>query len=179
MEKVKTVEAHADFIRAIIVHPTEPYVITSSDDAKIKIWNYEKDFYLVRTLDEHKHFVMALAFNPKDLTKFGSTSMDKTIKIWNLTTEGKANFTLQGHKGSVNTIDFYKGDKPHLVTGSDDHTIKIWDYQTRQCLNTLEVYKMAVTCVQYHPDLPLLISTAEDGLSLIHHSGNHTLLNTL
>lgn len=29
---------------------------------------------------------MSLAFNPKDLTKFGSASMDKTIKIWNLTT---------------------------------------------------------------------------------------------
>lgn len=80
---------------------------------------------------------MALAFNPKDLTKFGSTSMDKTVKIWNLTTEGKANFTLTGHKGSVNCIDFYKGDKPHLATGSDDHTIKVWDYQTRQCLHTI------------------------------------------
>lgn len=103
---------------------------------------------------------MALAFNPKDLTKFGSASMDKTIKIWNLTTEGKANFTLSGHQGSVNCIDFYKGDKPHLVTGSDDHTIKIWDYQTRQCLQTLDVYKMNVTSVCYHPDLPLLLSTA-------------------
>jgi coatomer subunit beta' len=61
-------------------------VITGSDDSKIKIWNFEKDFSLVRILDEHKHFVMSLAFNPKDLTKFGSTSMDKTIKIWNLTT---------------------------------------------------------------------------------------------
>lgn len=134
---MKSIEAHGDFIRAIIVHPTEPFVITSSDDAKIKIWNHDKDFSLVRTLDEHKHFVMALAFNPKDLTKFGSTSMDKTVKIWNLTTEGKANFTLTGHKGSVNCIDFYKGDKPHLATGSDDHSIKIWDYQTRQCLHTI------------------------------------------
>lgn len=51
MEKVKSIEAHADFIRAIIIHPSEPYVITGSDDAKIKIWNYEKDFTLVRTLD--------------------------------------------------------------------------------------------------------------------------------
>lgn len=40
MEKVKAFEAHADFIRAIIVHPSEPYIITSSDDSKIKIWNY-------------------------------------------------------------------------------------------------------------------------------------------
>lgn len=38
---------------------------------------------------------------------------------------------------------------------------------------------MSVTSVHYHPDLPLLISTAEDGLSIIHHSGNYTVLNTL
>jgi len=31
MEKVKEFQAHGDFIRAIIVHPTEPYIISSSD----------------------------------------------------------------------------------------------------------------------------------------------------
>lgn len=40
MEKVKSFEAHNDFIRAIIVHPSEPYIITGADDAKIKVWNY-------------------------------------------------------------------------------------------------------------------------------------------
>ena len=124
-------------MRSIIIHPTEPFIITASDDSKIKIWNYETGFTLKRTLDEHKHFVLALAFNPKDNSKFASTSMDKSIKIWNLTTEGKANLTLTGHKGSVNTVDFYKGDRPHFATGSDDKTIKVWDYQTKQCLATI------------------------------------------
>lgn len=40
MDKVKEFQAHNDFIRAIIVHPIEPYIITSSDEAKIKIWNF-------------------------------------------------------------------------------------------------------------------------------------------
>ena len=40
MEKVKAIEAHNDFIRAIIVHPNEPFIISASDDSKIKIWNY-------------------------------------------------------------------------------------------------------------------------------------------
>ena len=40
MEKVRSVEAHADFIRCVVVHPVEPYLISCSDDSKIKIWNY-------------------------------------------------------------------------------------------------------------------------------------------
>lgn len=179
MEKVKDFEAHTDFIRGIIVHPSEPFIITCSDDTKIKIWNYDKDFVLKRTLEEHKHFVLALAFNPKDLTKFASASMDKTIKIWNLTTDGKANLTLTGHKSSVNTIDFYKGDRPHFASGSDDKTIKIWDYQTKQCLVTLESHSMAITCVYFHPELPIIFSTSEDGKSIIHHSNSYNILNTL
>ena len=31
MEKVKEFQAHGDFIRGIIVHPTEPYFVTCSD----------------------------------------------------------------------------------------------------------------------------------------------------
>lgn len=30
LEKVHTFEAHTDYIRSIIVHPTHPYVLTSS-----------------------------------------------------------------------------------------------------------------------------------------------------
>jgi coatomer subunit beta' len=134
-------------------------MMSCSDEAKIKIWNYQKDFSLVATLDEHKHFVMAMAFNPRDLTKFASGSMDKTIKLWNITSEGKANMTLSGHKAGVNCLDFYRGDRPHIVSGSDDRTIKIWDYQTKQCLNTITTHTLAVSAVTFHPDLPILIST--------------------
>ena len=113
------------------------------------------------------------------MSKFASGSMDKTIKLWNLTTDGKANMTITGHKGSVNAIDFYKGDRPHFATGSDDKTIKIWDYQTRQCLSTIETHTMAVTSIYFHPDLPIIFSTSEDGKSIIHHSNSYNVLNTL
>ena len=105
----------------------------------------------VAVYEEHKHFVMALAFNPKDLAKFGSGSMDKTIKIWDIRSEGKANITLTGHKSGINCLDFHHSDKPHLVSGSDDRTIKVWDYQTRQCLKTIESYTLAVSGVCFHP----------------------------
>lgn len=84
MERVKAFEGHVDFLRCILVHPQQNYVISCSDDQTIKIWDYEKNFTLVKTLNEHKNFVMQLAINPRDFDKFASASMDKTIKIWSV-----------------------------------------------------------------------------------------------
>lgn len=38
---------------------------------------------------------------------------------------------------------------------------------------------MAVTSVQFHPELPIILSTSEDGKSIIHHSNSYNVLNTL
>ena len=34
MDKVHTVEAHSDYLRSIAVHPTHPYILTSSGGSK-------------------------------------------------------------------------------------------------------------------------------------------------
>eukprot|EP00968_Pinguiococcus_pyrenoidosus_P013803 scaffold1247_cov251-Pinguiococcus_pyrenoidosus.AAC.39 len=45
MEKIKAWErAHDDYIRFIEVHPTLPYVLTSSDDLTIKLWDWERNW---------------------------------------------------------------------------------------------------------------------------------------
>ncbi len=81
MEKIKTWEAHSDYIRNILIHPSEPYILSSSDDASIKMWDFEKNFVLVRTFEGHLHYVMMLNFNPRDSNIFASASIDKTIKV--------------------------------------------------------------------------------------------------
>ena len=46
MEKIKTFEAHNDYIRCIHVHPSQPYIISSSDDSvsreQIMLNSFEK-----------------------------------------------------------------------------------------------------------------------------------------
>lgn len=37
LEKVHSFEAHSDYIRSIIVHPTHPYILTSS--GKMGSWS--------------------------------------------------------------------------------------------------------------------------------------------
>ena len=48
MEKVKDMEAHADYIRFVEIHPTLPYILSSSDDMSIKLWNWEQNWDIAR-----------------------------------------------------------------------------------------------------------------------------------
>ncbi|KAJ3194691.1 Coatomer subunit beta' [Irineochytrium annulatum] len=178
-EKVTAFEAHQDYIRSIAVHGSQPYILTSSDDMLIKLWDWEKGWKNVMTFDGHTHFVMQVAFNPKDGNTFASASLDKTVKIWSLGSS-VPNYTLEGHEKGVNCVDYYYGgDKPYLVTGADDRLVKVWDYQNKSCVQTLEGHTQNVTIVAFHPELPIIISGSEDGTVRIWHANTYRLENTL
>ena len=81
MDKIKVFEAHADYIRCVAVHPTLPYVLSSSDDMLIKLWDWEKDWVCTQIFEGHSHYVMHVTFNPKDTNTFASASLDRSIKV--------------------------------------------------------------------------------------------------
>ena len=85
MDKVKAWEAHTDYIRYVEVHPNRPFVISSSDDMSIKLWDWEKDFECVQLFEGHVHYVMMVKINPRDTNTFASASLDRSIKVWGLT----------------------------------------------------------------------------------------------
>jgi coatomer subunit beta' len=164
MEKVKEYEAHQDFIRCIVCHLKLPIFLSSSDDSTIKLWDVENDFKLIRSYEEHKDFVMKLAINLKDYSMFASGSTDKKIKIWSFNVPN-SQLTLEGHLKGVNTIAFCPlNDKPYLASGSDDMLVKIWDYTNKHCLFTFPGHESNLSSVCFHPELPLLITVAEDQL---------------
>ena len=81
MDKIKTFEAHTDYIRCVAVHPTLPYVLSSSDDMLIKLWDWDKGWICTQIFEGHSHYVMQVTFNPKDTNTFASASLDRTIKV--------------------------------------------------------------------------------------------------
>lgn len=83
MEMIKDIEAHTDYIRSLIIHLTLPYVLSSSDDKLIKLWDWEKDWICSKVFEGHQHYVMQAAFDPNDLNTFASASLDGTIKVRN------------------------------------------------------------------------------------------------
>nr|CAN65839.1 hypothetical protein VITISV_008969 [Vitis vinifera] len=152
MEKIAEFEAHTDFIRSVAVHPTLPYVLVGSALKRFK---------------GHAHYVMQVAFSPKDAHTFASASLDGTIKVWNLSSPAP-DFTLDGHSKGVNCIDYFmRGSKPYLISGSDDHTAKVWDYQAKSCVQTLEGHTNNVS------------ASSEDGNVHIWDGATYRLGNTL
>ncbi|KAK9451268.1 coatomer WD associated region-domain-containing protein [Limtongia smithiae] len=179
-EKVAQFEAHPDYIRAIAVHPTQSFVLTASDDMTIKLWNWEKDWRCIQVFEGHSHYVMSLAFNPKDTNTFASACLDRTVKIWSLGSPSP-NFTMEAHdtKG-VNFVDYYPlADKPYIITTSDDRTVKIWDYQTKSCIATLDGHTSNVSFAVFHPELPIIISGSEDSTIKVWNANTYKLEQTL
>ena len=179
-EKIADFEAHSDYVRSLAVHPTKPYVLSGSDDLTVKLWNWEKNWTLEQTFEGHDHFVMCVAFNPKDPNTFASGCLDRTVKVWSLG-QPTPNFTLNtGQEKGVNYVDYYPlPDKPYLITSSDDFTAKVWDYQTKSCVATLEGHLSNVSFAAFHPTLPIIISGSEDGTLKIWNSTTYKVEKTL
>ena len=164
-------KAHDDYIRQIAVHPTQPYILSCSDDAKVKMFKIgNNQMKLEKTFEGHEHFVMDVKFNPKDPSTFATVSLDCTIKFWGINST-TPRFTLKGHKGGVNCLEFFPGsDKPYIATGADDYEIRIWDYQTKSCVSTLLGHQGNIIGLKFHPVYPLLFSTGEDEMFLVWNS---------
>lgn len=154
--------------------------MTSSDDMTIKLWNWDNNWKLEQTFEGHQHYVMSLAFNPKDPNTFASACLDHTVKIWSLG-NNSPNFTLVAHEQKgVNYVSYYpQSDKPYLITSSDDRTIKIWDYQTKSAVATLEGHSSNVSFAIFHQELPIIISGSEDATIKIWNANTYKLEKTL
>ncbi|KAK4361935.1 hypothetical protein RND71_017176 [Anisodus tanguticus] len=177
-EKTKEFKAHDDFIRSLAVHPTLPYVLSGSDDMVIKLWDWEKDWACTRVFKGHNHYVMQVAFNPKENETFTSVSLDCTVKMWNLISSDPI-LQVEAHSKGINCVDFLsRVDKQYLITGSDDHTAKVWDLQTQTCVQILEGHKNNISALAVHPELPALFTGSEDGTFSVWDATNYRLLNT-
>ena len=88
-----TLRSHFDGIRALSFHPTEPVLITASEDQTLKMWNLQKtipakksaslDVEPVYTFRAHTGPVLSLALSPEGDYAF-SGGIDSTVRVWNM-----------------------------------------------------------------------------------------------
>ncbi|VAI81559.1 unnamed protein product [Triticum turgidum subsp. durum] len=163
VQEVNSFRAHDRFLESMSIHPTQPYVLSSSD-TQIKLWDWDKDWECRRTFMEHSHTVKQVAFNPWNTNSFASASRDHTANVWSLDSS-RSMYTLSGHLDEVNCLDFFTRDnQQYLITGSEDMTAKIWDLRKEMCIETLKGFMFPVVSIVSHPRLPLVIIGTRNGI---------------
>ena len=128
-----TLEGHRGPITCVAMHPTFNLVVSSSEDASIKVWDYESGEF-EKTLKGHTNSVNALCFDARGET-LASCSSDLSIKLWDFQNDFKCRKTLTGHEHTVSGVCFVPTSE-HLVSCSRDMSIRIWEINTGYCIHT-------------------------------------------
>jgi platelet-activating factor acetylhydrolase IB subunit alpha len=118
---------HRSKITKVVFHPVYTQIASSSEDASIKIWDYETG-ECEQTLREHTGMVNYLNFHPKE-DCMATCSKDMTIKLWKRKhgDEFKVYKTLQGHDHEVSAVEYLRPNGDYIISCSRDKTIRIWD----------------------------------------------------
>ncbi|XP_057724162.1 coatomer subunit beta'-2-like [Arachis stenosperma] len=138
-------------------------IVSASDDNVLKLWDWKKGWACLKTFQGHSHYVMSVAFNPKDPSTFATASLDGTLKIWSVDSSAPI-VTLDGHLKGVNCANYFiSHDKEYLISGSDDYT----------------GHGNNVIAVCSHSELPIIITASEDSTVKIWDNVTYRLQNTL
>jgi len=135
-----TLTSHRAPVTRVAFHPTWTVLASASEDASVKIWDWESgDFE--RTVKGHTKAVADVDFDSKgqymgqwggskkpdfSYTRSVTCSSDLTIKLWDPANEYNNVKTLHGHDHSVSSVRFTpNGDV--LVSASRDKTVRVWE----------------------------------------------------
>lgn len=153
---------HREPITRVIIHPVYSVVCSASEDATIKIWDYDSGDH-EKTLKGHTDSVQDLAFDPTGKL-LASCSADMTVKLWDFQSYECVR-TMHGHDHNVSSVTFMP-DGDHLLSCSRDCTVKVWEVSSGFCKKTLVG----------HNDWIKMVRVSNDGALLATCSRDHTII---
>ena len=111
------------FEKQVIFHPIFNVLVSCSEDATIKVWDFETGEF-ERTLKGHTDSVQDINFDPSGKLMV-SCSADMSIKLWDFHQTYDCIKTLYGHNHNVSSVCFLPaGD--YIVSASRDKVIMMW-----------------------------------------------------
>lgn len=143
-----TLRSHFDAIRALTFHPSQPVLLTASEDGTLKLWNLNKtmhskksaalDVEPIYTFRGHSGAVLSLAMGEEEKYCY-SGGVDGSIRCWKCPDlnvdpydnydQGVESAVLLGHEDSVWDLA-YSSNLKRLASCSADGTVRIWDTQS-------------------------------------------------
>lgn len=154
---------HKASITRVTFHPIYNTLVTASEDATLKVWDWESGEF-ERTVKGHTKAVMDCDFDAKG-ELLASCSSDLTIKIWAVSDDYKNTKTLYGHDHSVSSVKFMpSGD--HLVSASRDKTVRMWEVSNGYCVRTFQAHLEWVRAVEPSSDGRHIVTASSDQVCL-------------
>lgn len=154
-----TLSGHRSPVTRVLFHPKFSIMISASEDATMKLWDYETGDY-ERTLKGHTDSVQDIAFDQAGKSLV-SCSADMTIKLWDFTGSYECVKTMHGHDHNVSSVTFMpSGD--HIISCSRDKTIKMWEMATGYCVKTYTGHREWVRMARVYHDGSLIASCSND-----------------
>lgn len=167
-KQIHTWRGHTKAINALRFFPNSGHVLLSSSaDAKIKLWDVYHDRELLRTFSGHTKSVNDLSFNPTGI-QFLSASYDKQIKLWD-TEYGKciSRFTT----GKIpHVVKFHPPiDADHLTTpsweflaGTSDNKIVQFDARSGEKVQEYDHHLGPVNSITFVDENRRFVTTSDD-----------------
>lgn len=140
-----SLRSHLDSVRSVVFHPTEPLLLTSSEDQTLKLWNLHKtntskkcaavDVEPIYTFRAHSAEVLCVAMSSSG-EQFFSGGADGAIYSWNTPNANTDPYdpyecnvlrgALSGHSDAVWGVA-YSSAHQRLISCSADETLRVWD----------------------------------------------------
>lgn len=141
---LRTLRGHTNAITSVDFSPKSGYyLVSSSSDLSIKLWDVQEEYTCLRTLRGHDHTISCVRFVPPNI---GAVYLEKG----DTTTTAAAAVAGGGKSGSGGVDPSLAGAK-FLVSASRDQTVKFWDVETGFCDHTLADHGDWVRCLATRP----------------------------
>lgn len=149
---------HRAPVTRVIFHPVFSIMISASEDATIKLWDFETGDY-ERTMKGHTDSVQDVCLD-REGKLLASCSADMSVKLWDFQTY-ECIKTMHGHDHNVSSVAFLP-TSDYVVSSSRDKTIKMWEVSTGFCVRTYTGHREWVRMVRVSLDGNLLASCSND-----------------
>jgi WD40 repeat protein len=165
---IKDFQAHSRWTTQLVNLSGSKFASASYEDS-INLWDIDNDFNLLKKLDGHTSFVVALCFSAKDNVLL-SGSYDKTIRFWDVATYECLKILKTNYNGNSEIFLLPNGYFAFGIYSSQhfrDGSFAIYDMRSYKCVNTLEGHEGMVICFLLLKDKRLVSGSDNKGTVII------------